>query len=219
MRAQRFTYLLWQFRRYMMAMVLRGNTSQTLPGVSCFKFRLFGHINITLLMAIRWRHNLWAMCGQRLRLFHGPCAKLVCGAEQISIQSRAIGLFLRGSWMSVVCFNCAYMHTRMHLCVLLSSFCKITIFSFYSSGSHLCCVSIEQFDLNGVGTYKPFRFLNASNHFTVNTFIWWCMLVFFIWQINKLINEMKYGCLNAGLQCCIIRVFVYLCWDTFNVNL
>ena len=31
---------------------------------------------------------------------------------------------LRGSWMSVVCCNCAYMHTRMHLpvCVFLSSF-------------------------------------------------------------------------------------------------
>ena len=30
--------------------------------------------------------------------------------------------FLRGSWMTVVCCNCAYMHTRMHLCVFLSSF-------------------------------------------------------------------------------------------------
>ena len=30
------------------------------------------------------------------------------------------------------------MHTRMHLCVFLSSFCKLTIFSFYSSSNHLC---------------------------------------------------------------------------------
>ena len=33
-----------------------------------------------------------------------------------------VSFFLRGSWMSVVCCNCAYMHTRMHLCVFLSSF-------------------------------------------------------------------------------------------------
>ena len=58
--------------------------------------------------------------------------------------------FLRGSWMSVVCCNCAYMHTKMHLCVFLSSFCNLTILSFYSSSNHLCCVSIEQLDLNHV---------------------------------------------------------------------
>ena len=41
------------------------------------------------------------------------------------------------------------MHTRMHLCVFLSTFCKLAIFSFYSNSNHYCRVSIEQFDLNG----------------------------------------------------------------------
>ena len=108
--------------------------------------------------------------------------------------------FLRGSWMSVVCCNWAYtwyIHPRMHLCVFLSSFCKLRIFSFYSSSNHLCFyrtipdskihgadmrptwvlsvpdgshvgpVNLATRDWIWMGTYKPFSFLNPSDHFRV----------------------------------------------------
>ena len=37
--------------------------------------------------------------------------------------------------------------------------------------------------------YKPFRFLNPPDHFTVNAFMCWCMLVL-LWQINEYMNTL-----------------------------
>ena len=52
----------------------------------------------------------------------------VNNSPNFNIFKKQLVSFLRGSWMSVECCNCAYMHTRMHLFVFLSSFCKLTIF-------------------------------------------------------------------------------------------
>ena len=46
----------------------------------------------------------------------------VKNSPNFNIFKKQLVSFLRGSWMSVVCCNCAYIHTRMHLCVFLSSF-------------------------------------------------------------------------------------------------
>ena len=64
-------------------------------------------------------------------------------------------LFSSGSWISVMYCSCAYMRTSMHLCVFLSSFCKIAIFSFYCSSNHSCCVSI--WTIGFEWGHKPFQ--------------------------------------------------------------
>ena len=68
----------------------------------------------------------------------------VKNSPNFNIVKKQLVAFLRGSLMSVVCCNFAYIHTRMHLCAFLSFFGKLTILSFYST-----CVSVEQLDLNG----------------------------------------------------------------------